>query len=75
MPAETPSDDLEVDVEAVIAACDGNLRTAIRVLLIANRFLEAEVERLERAVSPGFVRGKVRRPSASLTGGPSRVQS
>lgn len=55
-------DELGADAEAVIAACDGDIRVAIRILLVANRFLEAEVERLELAVSPGYVRGRVRRP-------------
>jgi hypothetical protein len=29
--------------------------------LIANAFLEAEIDRLSAAVSPGFARGKVRK--------------
>jgi hypothetical protein len=58
--AAKPSDDLEASIEAVIAACDGDPRAAVRALLIANSYLEAEVVRLAKAVSPGFVRGLVR---------------
>jgi len=61
MAADAPSDDLEASTEALIAGCDGDPRAAIRALLVANSYLEAEVERLARTVSPGFVRGQVRR--------------
>jgi hypothetical protein len=71
-----PSDDLEAGIEAVIAACDGDHRAAVRALLIASSYLEAEVERLAKAVSPGFVRGQVRRePPPGLMGAPKREQS
>jgi hypothetical protein len=67
--AAKPSDNLEASIEAVIAACDGDPRAAVRALLIANSYLEAEVERLARAVSPGFVRGLVRsEPPPGLRG-------
>ena len=34
---------------------------ALRITLIANAFLEAEIDRLSAAVSSGFARGKVRK--------------
>ncbi len=44
--AETQGgDDLEADVDTVIAACGGSTRAAIRALIIANEFLSAELER------------------------------
>jgi hypothetical protein len=50
-----------VEVEA-IAACGGDARAALRATLVANAYLEAEVERLTEAISIGFARGRVRKP-------------
>lgn len=50
---------IDSDVEQAIAVCDGDAVAALRAALIANAFLEAEVERLTAAVSSGFTRGKV----------------
>jgi len=54
--------------DAAIAACDGDLRTAVRVLLVANNFLtaqndalSAELEFAWQQVSPGFSRGTLKR--------------
>lgn len=69
MPAENPQtaddDALEVAVTHAIAACDGDLRAAIRALIVANNFmteenasLRAELELTWQQVSPGFSRGK-----------------
>ena len=71
MAADTSRDDLEAATQAVIAACDGDARAAVRALLVANSYLEAEVKRLEKAVSLGYVRGRIRRPPG-LTGTPRR---
>ena len=38
---------------------------SLRITLIANAFLEAEVDRLFAAVSSGFTRGKVRKAPTS----------
>jgi hypothetical protein len=76
MTAAKPSHGLEASTEAVIDACDGDPRAAVRALLIANSYLEAEIERLARAVSPGFVRGLVRsEPPPGLRGVTKREQS
>jgi hypothetical protein len=50
------------------AACDGDLRSTIRALIVANEFLEAEVSELMKAVSHAYVRGKFQtyRSSVSL---------
>ena len=39
----------------------GDAVAALRITLIANAFLEAEIDRLSAAVSSGFARGKVRK--------------
>ena len=68
-PASNAADELERDVDQVIALCGGDMRAALRAMLLANAFLEAEIERLTRAVSIGFTRGKVspsRRASETL---------
>jgi len=57
-PAYVP-DLLEAGVEQAIAICDGNMRAALRAALIANSFLADEVERLMRAASLGFARGRI----------------
>jgi hypothetical protein len=56
---------LEAEIDEVIALCAGDVRAALRATLIANAFLQAEVERLSEAVSSGFARGRIRRRSAA----------
>jgi hypothetical protein len=51
-------DRLEVAIDQAIAACGGDMRSAIRVLIIANEFLEHEVKELFVAVSRGYARGR-----------------
>jgi hypothetical protein len=46
------------DVRQAIALANGDVVHALRVTLIANRFLVEENERLKARVSKGFVRGK-----------------
>jgi hypothetical protein len=58
-PASDAPDSLEAAVEQAIAICDGNVRAALRAALGANSFLMDEVERLTRAASFGFARGKI----------------
>ena len=50
--------DLEADVDTVIAACGGSARAAIRALIIANEYLNGEVDRLRSSQSVGYVRGR-----------------
>ena len=49
---------LEAAVDQAIAACDGDMRAAIRALIVANDFLEAEVAELMKAVSHAYARGR-----------------
>jgi hypothetical protein len=52
---------LEIEVQEAIDLCGGDARAALRATLIANAFLQSEVERLVATVSTGFARGRVRR--------------
>jgi hypothetical protein len=52
---------LEAEVDDAIATCGGDVRAALRATLIANTYLEAEIERLTEAVSTGFARGRMRK--------------
>ena len=38
-------------------------RAALRATLVANAYLEAEIERLTEAISTGFARGRLCKPS------------
>jgi hypothetical protein len=51
---------LEDDVEETIALCGGDARAALKSALIANAFLQTEIERLAAAASTGFARGRIR---------------
>ena len=53
---------LEAEVDEAIAICGGDVRAALRATLVANAYLEAELERLTEAISTGFARGHVRKP-------------
>lgn len=45
---------LEASADQAIAACGGDAREAVKALLIANEFLERE---MEAQVSRGYIRG------------------
>ncbi len=51
-------DDLETAIDQAIAACDGDVRAAIRALIVANNFLESEASELMKAVSHAYARGR-----------------
>ena len=42
--------------DEAIAACGGDPREAVKALLVANDFLEAQVDELRAAVSTGYAR-------------------
>ena len=54
---EPDPDRLEVTTDQAIAACGGGARDAIKALIVANGFLEAQVEQLQPDVSSGYARG------------------
>lgn len=56
-PEEKPqseNDRLEAAADEAIASCGGDMRSAIRALILANEFLEYE---LQTKVSAGYLRG------------------
>ncbi|MBN8978898.1 MAG: hypothetical protein J0I08_20720 [Rhizobiales bacterium] len=61
LPDQKPEDEnqleaerLEVATDQAIAACGGDVRSAVRALILANEFLQHE---LEAKVSTGYLRG------------------
>jgi len=49
--------------DQAIAMCDGNLRSTIKALIMANEYLETELQELQAAVSAGCA--PVQLPQAS----------
>ena len=47
------NDRYEQACDQAIAMCDGNLRSTIKALIMANEFLEAELMELQAAISSG----------------------
>ena len=58
-PEQSDADQLEAAADQAIAACDGDAREAIKALIVANHFLETELEKLHAAVFTGYARGKL----------------
>ena len=53
-------DGLDAAVEQAIAVCGGDMRAAIRALIVANNLLESEISELKKAVSHAYTRGRFR---------------
>ena len=53
-------DELETAVDQTIAVCGGDMRAAVRALIVANNFLESEIAELMKAVSHAYTRGRFR---------------
>ena len=53
--------DLDVAADQAIAACGGDAREAVKALLVANDFLEIQLDELRRKVSTGYARGRLSR--------------
>jgi len=51
--------DLDEAADQAIAACGGDAREAVKALLVANDFLEAQLERIRAKVSTGYARGRL----------------
>ena len=49
----TDNDHYERACSQAIAMCDGNLRSTIKALIMANEYLETELEELQAAVAAG----------------------
>lgn len=66
--SQTDAAELEATIDEAIASCDGDVRAAVRALLLALGVYELEVAtlrediaRVRAAVSPGYVRGRLGR--------------
>jgi hypothetical protein len=55
---QADADRLNAATDHVIAAWDGDARFAVKALIVANEYLEAEVKALQAAVSNGYARGR-----------------
>jgi len=53
-------DALDAAVDQAIAICDGDVRAAVRALIVANNLLESEIADLKKAVSHAYMRGRFR---------------
>jgi hypothetical protein len=58
-PEQSDADQLETAADQAIAACGGDAREAVKAMIVANHFLETELEKLRAAVSLGYARGKL----------------
>jgi hypothetical protein len=56
---QSDADQLEAAVDQAIAACGGDAREAVKALIVANAFLETDLEKLKAAVSMGYARGRL----------------
>ena len=54
--ATTPS--LDAAADQTIAACGGDARKAVKALIVANDFLEAQLDEIRSSVSAGYARGR-----------------
>ena len=55
---QADADRLEAAAEQAIAACGGDVRDALKALIVANEYLESEVCELMQAVSHAYARGR-----------------
>ena len=56
---QSESERLDRAADQAIEMCGGDMRSAIRALILANEFLEHEVKELMVAVSKGYSRSKL----------------
>jgi hypothetical protein len=56
---QSDADQLEAAVDQAIAACGGDAREAVKALIVANAYLETDLEKLKAAASTGYARGKL----------------
>ena len=64
---EVDQDRLEAATDQAIAACGGDVRDAVKALIVANEFLEARIEQLKADVSSGYARGYYHRKFKTYT--------
>jgi hypothetical protein len=52
-------DDLDAAADQAIEACGGDAREAVKALIVANDFLEAQLDELRSKISTGYARGRL----------------
>jgi hypothetical protein len=57
---QADADRLEAAADRAIAACGGDIRDALKALIVANEHLESEVCELIQAVSHAYMRGRLK---------------
>jgi hypothetical protein len=65
MPELSENSRYEQACDQAIAMCDGNLRSTIKALIMANEYLEIELEELQAAVADGCAPAQPSRASSS----------
>ena len=63
---QSDADQLEAAADQAIAACGGDAREAVKALIVANHYLETDLEKLKVAASMGYARGKLNEEAKSL---------
>ena len=58
-PKQSDADQLEAAADHALSICGGDARETIKALIVANQFLETELEKLRASVSTGYARGKL----------------
>src|ERR1700675_4418551 len=60
---KSDADQLEAAADQAIAACGGDAREAVKALIVANHYLETDLEKLKAAASMGYAEESLlRRP-------------
>lgn len=59
--SQAESDRLDIAADEAIALVGGDMRSAIRALILANEYLEGELAECIKAISNGYARGGRRR--------------
>jgi hypothetical protein len=72
---QSDADQLEAAADQAIAACGGDAREAVKALIVANHFLETDLEKPKAAVSMGYARGKLIEEAKTLPRKPQPAQS
>jgi hypothetical protein len=55
---QVDADRLEAAVDQAIEACGGDVRDALKAMVVTNEYLESEIGELMRAVSHAYARGR-----------------
>ncbi len=59
---QSETERLDIAADQAISACGGDMRSAVRALILANEFLEYELCEMFKAVTNGHNRGRGKTP-------------